>query len=102
MDMVLLLGILIVAPIVMVGGIQYLIFKLAGAVALKAVCAVAASYCALVLISAYGAPPILGNKAAYVAAADGVTAIVLLECLAILLWPLGRRFFSWLSAPVRG
>jgi hypothetical protein len=94
MDLFLLLGILIGAPILVVGGIQYLIFKLAGGMALRVVCAIAASYCTVVLISAYGAPPLLGNKAAYAGVADGVTAILLLECLAILLWPLARRFFG--------
>ena len=102
MDLVLLLGIVIGAPILVVGGIQYLVFKMAGVATLRAVCAIAASYFAFVLVSAYGAPPILGNKAAYVAVADGVTAILLLECLAILLWPLGRRFFQWMCVPVRG
>jgi hypothetical protein len=102
MDLALLLGILIGVPILVVGSIQCLIYKVAGAVPLRVVCAVVASYCAFALTAAYDAPPILGNKAGYVAAADGITAIVMLECVAILLWPLGRRFFSWLSAPVRG
>ena len=102
MDVGLILVILIGAPIIVVGGIQFLIFKLAGAATLRAVCAVAASYCAFVLVSAYGAPPVYGNRAAYAGIADGITGVLLLECLAILLWPLGRRFFSWLEAPARG
>lgn len=102
MDVGLLLAILIGAPIIVVGGIQFLIFKLAGAATLRAVCAVAASYCAFVLVSAYGAPPVYGNRVAYAGIADGITGVLLLECLAILLWPLGRRFFSWLEAPARG
>jgi len=95
MDVFLLLGILIGLPIIVVGGIQYLVFKLAGITVLRVVCAIAALYCAFILLSAYGASPILGNKAAYVGAANGLTVILLLECLAILLWPLGRRYLDW-------
>ncbi|ODT91144.1 MAG: hypothetical protein ABS86_02930 [Sphingobium sp. SCN 64-10] len=46
------------------------------------------------MMSAYGAPAVLGNQAAYAGVANGFTAILLLEFLAVLLWPLARRFFG--------
>ena len=95
MDLLLLLGILIGGPIILVGSIQYLIFKLAGVVALRVVCVIVGLYCVVTVISAYAAPPILGNKAGYAALADGLTLILLLECMGILLWPLGHRYLKW-------
>lgn len=98
MDLFLLLSILVGGAMLVLGGSQYLVFKLAGSMALSVVCVIAASYCAFTLISAYGTSPVLGNKAAYVGVADGFMAILLLECLAVLLWPLVRRFSGLIEA----
>ncbi len=98
MEGVLLLAILIGAPIVVVGGVQILIFKLLGGRVLRGFCAAVALVCSAALVSEALAPPIYGSKSGYVGLTIAALLLLLIENLLIVFAPLFRRFMAFEKA----
>ncbi len=95
MEIILLLVVLIGGPIVIVGGVQTLIWKLIGVKALRVVSAFFAVGCAFLLITEAFAPPVYGNKSGLIGLGTLAIGILMVENLLILCAPLMRRFVSW-------
>ena len=95
MEVILLLAIIIGAPILIVGGVQILIWKLIGAPAIRIVSALIALICAGLLINEAFLPPVYGNKSALIGLGSFAIGILLVENLLIVCAPLMRRFVSW-------
>lgn len=98
MLVVTLLALIIGLPILVVGCVQFLVFKFGGWRLLLAFSALVALACYALLISASGMPAIYGNKSAPIAQADLALALLLIENLAILCLPLIRRCLAWTKA----
>ena len=95
MEVILLLAIIIGAPILIVGGVQILIWKLIGSKALRIVSAIIAMICAGLLINEAFLPPVQGNKGALIGLGSIAVGIVMVENLLIVCAPLMRRFVLW-------
>ena len=95
MEVFLLLTVIIGAPILIVGGLQILIWKLIGARALRIVSALIALICAGLLINEAFLPPVYGNKSALFGLASLAIGILMVENLLIVGAPLIRRFLLW-------
>ncbi len=95
MDVILLLAIIVGGPIVIVGGVQFFIWKLFSAKALRIVSAIIALVCGFYLLDGLFAPPVYGNKSGYVGLSHAAIAILMAENLLIVLVPLLRRYLLW-------
>ncbi len=95
MEVILLLAIIVGVPIVVVGGVQVLIWKLVSAKALRIVSAIIALVCGFYLLDGLFAPPVYGNKSGYVGLGYAAIAILMAESLLIILVPLLRRYLLW-------
>ena len=95
MEVILLLAIIIGAPILIVGGVQILIWKLIGATVLRIFSALISFICAGLLINEALLPPIYGNKSALIGLGSIAIGILMVENLLIVCAPLMRRFVSW-------
>ena len=95
MEVILLLAVIVGVPIVIVGGLQVLIWQLFSAKALRIVSAITALVCGFYLLDGLFGPPVYGNKSGYVGLSYAAIAILMAESLLIILAPLLRRFLLW-------
>lgn len=95
MEVILLLAIVIGAPILIVGAVQILIWKLIGLTALRIASALLALVFAGLLINEALLPPVYGNKSALIGLGSFAIIILMIENLLIVCAPLMRRFVSW-------
>jgi hypothetical protein len=95
MEHVVLLSIIVLTPILVIGGIQLLTYRLLGFRGRFAVNAVVLVVCAGLLINEAAAPPIYGNKAGLFGLGILAVFLVLMQSLIVLCLPLIRRYFDW-------
>jgi hypothetical protein len=95
MEVILLLAMIIGAPILIVGGVQILIWTLLGSTALRIVSALIVLICAGLLINEALLPPVLGNKSALIGLGSVAVGMLMVENLLIVCAPLMRHFVSW-------
>ena len=95
MELALLLTMIVGAPILIIGGVQILIWKLVGAKALRLFCAIIILACGYFLVAEALAPPIYGNKSALIGFGTFAIVILLCENLLILCAPLLQKFLLW-------
>ena len=98
MDLLLLLAAMIGAPLVIVGGVQLLIWKLIGAKALLLFASITFVASAILLAAEAFSPVTFGNRSGLVALSSLTVAFVMVESLLVLLAPLKRRFIAWETA----
>ncbi|MEH6722520.1 MAG: hypothetical protein V7686_03240 [Qipengyuania sp.] len=95
MEVVLFLAVIVGAPIVIIGGVQILIWKLVGMRALQICAVLVLLVCGYFLVMEAFAPPVYGNKSGLVGLSTLALGLLALENFLILCAPLMRRFIQW-------
>ena len=95
MDFIILLGILALGPVLVVGAIQVLIWKLLGPRVLRWISALVAAVCLAFLLSEVFAAPVYGNKSGLIGLGATGLGVLLIENLAIFLAPQVKQFRAW-------
>ena len=94
MEILLLSSVIVGTPIIIVGGVQILIWKLIGTTALRLGSMVIVLICLVFLVAESFAPPVYGNKSGLLGLGTLAIGILMVENLLIICAPLMRRFVS--------